>query len=606
MRRESSPVGVGVKRIVGLVAATFLLIGLAAPASASAKPAGAVDFWLTVLHNNDGESRLIEASGQPDFGGVARFVTLMNDLQHEARTGPPPTPGAKRGVVTVSSGDNFLAGAQLSASFEPGAPFYDALALSRVGYDAVAIGNHEFDFGPATLARFITSFSPSVPFLSANLDVSNDPALGPLAEAGLIAGSTVVKERGEMIGIVGATTPALPSISSPGPNVVVDPAVAEAINLEIDALEAGGVDKIVVISHLQSVAEDEALAPMLDGVDIMVAGGGDEVLANAGDLLVPGDVAQRPYPIWAERSDGYPVPIVTTAGDYKYVGQLVGGFNRNGDLLPETVSGGPQRVASLAYPDGVAPDAFVQSQVVEPVSEYVSELAETVVATTEVGLDGRRSQVRTVETNLGNLIADGMLWQGERLAASFGVDEPQVAIQNGGGIRNDSIIPPGNITALNTFEILPFGNFTAIVPDVPVSQFKELLENAVSRVEFGDGRFAQVAGVDFTWDPTGTAQVVDNDGNVLTPGSRIVSATLHDGTVLVAGGVVVDPSLTIDVATNAFSARGGDQYPFRGLPFTTLGVTDQQTLVQYLTEGLGGVVTTAQYPAGGSGRITPL
>jgi 5'-nucleotidase len=185
------------------------------------------------------------------------------------------------------------------------------------------------------------------------------------------------------------------------------------------------------------------------------------------------------------------------------------------------------------------------------------------------------------------------------------VDAPQVALQNGGGIRNDSIIGPGQITELDTFAILPFGNFTAIVPNVPAPQFKQLLENAVSRVEFGDGRFAQVAGVDFVWNPAGTAQIVDNAGNVLTPGNRIISASLHDGTVIIAGGVVVDPTLTIDIATNAFSAAGGDQYPFRGLPFMTLGVTDQQTLVQYLTEELGGVVSAAQYPEGGSGRITP-
>jgi 5'-nucleotidase len=594
-------------RLLALVGAVALLAGTllgAAPVEAK-RPADQVHFWLTVLHNNDGESRLISASGQPDFGGIARFVTLMKDLQADALTGPPASPGAKSGVVTVSSGDNFLAGPQLNASFEAGAPFFDALALSQVGYDAIAIGNHEFDFGPATLARFITSFSPAVPFLSANLDVSADPSLGPLAAAGRIAGSTVVKERGELIGIVGATTPALPTISSPGPNVIVDPAVADAINAEIDMLESGGVNKIVVISHLQSVQEDEALAPMLDGVDIMVAGGGDEVLANEGDLLVPGDAIQRPYPIWTERNDGYPVPIVTTAGDYKYVGQLVGGFNQQGDLLTETVAGGPVRVASLNVADGVAPDPFVQSQVVEPVAAYVEELAQTIVATAEVGLDGRRSQVRSTETNLGNLIADGMLWQGQRLATSFGVDAPQVALQNGGGIRNDSIIGPGQITELDTFAILPFGNFTAIVPNVPAPQFKELLENAVSRVEFGDGRFAQVAGVDFVWNPAGTAQIVDNAGNVLTPGNRIISASLHDGTAIIAGGVVVDPTLTIDIATNAFSAAGGDQYPFRGLPFTTLGVTDQQTLVQYLTEELGGVVTAAQYPEGGSGRITP-
>jgi 2',3'-cyclic-nucleotide 2'-phosphodiesterase (5'-nucleotidase family) len=592
--------------LASLLALASVLAG-AGPADAR-KPDHAgrsgVHFWLTVLHNNDGESRLISASGQPDFGGIARFVTLMNRLQHEAVTGPPASPGAKRGVVTVSSGDNFLAGPQLNASFESGAPFYDALALSRVNYDAIAIGNHEFDFGPATLARFITSFSPRVPFLSANLDVSSDPHLGPLAAAGIIAPSTVVTERGERIGIVGATTPRLPSISSPGPNVVINEMVADAINAEIARLEGQGVNKFVVISHLQSVAEDLALAPMLNGVDIMVAGGGDEVLANPSYALVPGDVRAGDYPLWTTRSDGKAVPVVTTAGDYKYVGRLIGGFDKDGELLTETVAGGPVRVASLNFADGVPADPWVQANVVEPVQAYVADLATTPVATSTVDLDGRRTQVRTTETNLGNLIADGMLWQGQRLAASFGVAPPQVALQNGGGIRNDSIIPAGTITALDTFAILPFGNFTSVVPNVPAAQFKELLENAVSRWEFVDGRFAQVAGFSFTYNPAGTAQIVDNAGNVLTPGNRVTSVILDDGTVLVSGGVVVaPPGLTISVATNAFSAAGGDQYPFRGLPFTTLGVTDQQTLAQYL--GHLGTVTAADYPFGGEGRIEP-
>jgi 2',3'-cyclic-nucleotide 2'-phosphodiesterase (5'-nucleotidase family) len=597
------------RRVAALLMSLIFLISAMVSASPvdARMPDGAgrpgVHFWLTVLHNNDGESRLTGASGQPEFGGVARFKSLMDRLQAEAVTGIPASPGAKRGVVTVSSGDNFLAGPQLNASLQEGAPFYDALALSRVGYDAIAIGNHEFDFGPATLARFISSFSPSVPFLSANLDVSADPNLGPLASAGLIAPSTVVKERGELIGIVGATTPRLPSISSPGPNVVINEMVADAINDEIARLEGNGVNKFVVISHLQSVAEDLALGPMLDGVDIMVAGGGDEVLANEDDLLVPGDVRAEDYPLWTTRSDGKAVPVVTTAGDYKYIGRLTGGFDRAGELLTETVAGGPVRVASLDFTDGVAPDPWIQANVVEPVEAYVADLALNVVANSLVDLDGRRTQVRSTETNLGNLIADALLWQGQRLAASFAVDPPQVALQNGGGIRNDSIIPAGTLTELDTFSILPFGNFTTVVPNVPAAQFKELLENAVSRVEFGDGRFAQVGGFRFTYNPLGTAQIVTNDGVVVTPGTRVTDVVLDDGTVVVAAGVVVDPSLTIDVATSAFSAGGGDQYPFRGLPFTTLGVTDQQTLAQYLEELA--TVTADDYPFGGEGRITP-
>ncbi|MGH2652783.1 MAG: bifunctional metallophosphatase/5'-nucleotidase [Actinomycetota bacterium] len=581
------------------VALGVALLAMAfAPASAAQKPR--VDFLLTILHNNDGESALL---GEEDFGGVARFKSLVDRLKFEATHGPPPAAGrgAKRGVVMLSSGDNFLAGPQFNASLEKGAPFFDTIALDLVGYDALAIGNHEFDFGPDVLADFIGGFASDVPFLSSNLDVSAEPALQALADQGRIAASTVVKERGERIGIIGATTPALPFISSPR-NVEVDPDVAGAIQAEVNALETTGVNKVILVSHLQSLAEDLALAPELSGVDLMIAGGGDELLANEDNLLVPGDSPAGPYPTFATDADGNDVPVVTTSGQYFYVGRLVAGFDKQGELV--RVNSGPVRVSGVA-PDAVPPDPVVEQLVTEPVAQAVAELGSNVIGTSQVPLDGLRANVRTRETNEGNLIADALLDRATALAPAFGVPTPDVALQNGGGIRNDSIIPAGDITELDTFDMLPFANFLSVVPNVPRTQVKEILENAVSRVEFVDGRFAQVAGFSMTWDSTGTAQVLDAAGNVVTPGTRIRTVTLDDGTPVVStGSVVPGPDLT--VATIDFSARGGDQYPFRGAPFTTLGITYQQALRSYIETSLAGLITAAQYPSGGEGRITRL
>jgi 5'-nucleotidase len=232
-------------------------------------------------------------------------------------------------------------------------------------------------------------------------------------------------------------------------------------------------------------------------------------------------------------------------------------------------------------------------------------MAENVLATSEVDLDGLRSSVRSQETNEGDLIADALLWQATQLAASYGVVTPDVALQNGGGIRNDSIIPTGPITELDTFEMVPFPNFVTVLENIPRDQFKEILENAVSSV--GTGRFAQVAGFRFTWDAAGTAQVLDGAGNVVTPGTRIQEATLDDGTLIISGGAVV-PGPDIAVATIDFLARGGDQYPYRGAPFVILGVTYQQAVVNYLQDpaGLDETISASHYPFGGEGRITRL
>ena len=605
---------------LGLFTLSVLLAVVAVTTSAVITAEGTqpkVHFWLTVLHNNDGESRLINAgSGLEDFGGAARFFTLVRNLKFAAEHAPRSDAlgeGGKRGMVMVSSGDNYLAGPEFNASLDKGVPFYDTILMDLVGYDAIAIGNHEFDFGPDVLADFISGFLSDVPFLSANLDVSGEPRLQDLANAGRIAASTVVEVRGERIGIIGATTPSLSFISSPR-NVVADADVVGAIQAEVDQLEAFGVNKIILISHLQSIDEDLALIPQLSGVDITVAGGGDELLANPETLLIPGDESAvfdcgqpRCYPLLVQDADEHNVLVVTTSGAYRYVGRLVAGFDKDGRVIAfDQESSGPVRVSGVA-PDAVTPDPEVEAQVVAPVAQAVAALDANIIGTSEVALDGIRGHVRTAETNEGNLLIDAQFFVATQRAGSFGVPPPDVGLQNGGGIRNDSIIGPGDISELDTFSIAPFSNFVVLVPGIPREQFKEILENAVSRVQFVDGRFAQISGFSFTWDATGTAQVLDSSGNVVTPGTRVVEVALDDGTPIVVGGVVqAGPALNI--ATIDFLANGGDQYPYRGAAFTRLGITYQQALEEYIKSpaGLNGLITAADYPEGGEGRITRL
>jgi 5'-nucleotidase len=586
-----------------------------------------IDFWLTVFHNNDGESQLINAgSGLEDFGGVARFATRLKWERFEALKGRRSglmERGGKRGVVTLTSGDNFLAGPEFNASLTKGVPFYDIIALDLIGYDAMCLGNHDFDFGPDVLADFIGGSFQRTPFLSANLDFSAEPALQGLVDRGRIAASTVVRERGERIGVIGATTENLSFISSPR-NVVVNE-VLPAVQAEIDRLFNLGVNKLILISHLQDIGQDLDLISKLPAIDIAIAGGGDELLANDEegneDLLIPGEEEDifGPYPLMATNADGAQVPVVTTNGNYKYVGKLVVGFDKKGEIVViDHASSGPVRVAGGDNPDAVPPAPFVQALVVEPVQEAVAALAANVIGESEVALDGRRSQVRSVETNEGNLVADALLWQAKELADDFGVPEPDVALQNGGGVRNDDIRGPGDLTELDTFDILPFSNFVSVIENVSREQFKTLIENAVSRIDppaedGGTGRFAQVAGFSFTYDTGDTADTAyleDADGMVTNPGSRVMEVMLDDGTMIVQdGGVVAGPDLT--VATIDFLAQGGDQYPFRDgngdtLPFTSIGVSYQQALSNYIQTALGGLVTAADYPEGGEGRIIAM
>ena len=592
-----------IRQIVWTLIALGLATALLGAVSANAQSEGdsqtdGGELQLVILHHNDGESQLVQASSDlPDFGGVARFASLVHQLRAEADDS-----GAA--VITISSGDNFLSGPELSLSLDEDGPFYDALALNLIGYDALTIGNHEFDLGPDLLARFISE-ATTAPFISANLDFSGEPALAALAEQGRIAPSAVVEKQGRRIGIIGATTPELSYISSPR-NVQVSSDLAGIVQAEIDRLTGDGVDIIVLSTHLQALSGETALAAQLTGVDAIVAGGSGALLADDATVLLPGDGDPfDTYPITVTLADGTSVPLVTTPGDYTYVGRLGLSVDADGNVTSIDSSSGLRRVAGGDESDAVDPHPDVQAQVTEPVAAGLAELAASPVGTTEVPLDGRRSPgIRTAETNLGNLLSDALLWNAHRLADDFGVPQPAVAIQNGGGIRNDSVIPVGPVSELETFNISPFGNFVTVIEDVSAAQMKVLFENSVSRVESASGRFAQVGGMTLVYDPAGTPQEIGDDDTVTVAGTRVQSITLDDGTALVSDGAVVDGAPSITLVSLNFLANGGDQYLFGDGTRTNLGLTDQQSLAAYVKDGLGGTIPADQYPEGGEGRIS--
>ena len=550
---------------------------------------------LTLFHNNDGESALL--SNEDGFGGIAAFASRLGTLRDQADTDA---------TLFVSSGDNFLAGPEFSAGLEDGV-FYDALALGALGYDAIALGNHDFDFGPDVLADFIRAVGGDVPFLSANLDFEREPELEALETAGRLARSVVIEKDGQRFGLIGATTPNLRFISSPR-NVEVLTAVRQRVQGEIDRLEAAGIDKIILISHLQGLGEDRELVSRLRGVDIAVAGGGDDLLANEDDVLLPGDTPAGAYPLLVQAADGAQVPVVTTSGSYEYIGRLIVEFDAQGVLTQISDESGPIRVVGpdSGVADAVPNDPTLFETVTTPVAQALEAQATTVVATTEVRLTAERSEVRRRETAYGNVIADALLSAGRAFADDFGYAAPQIALQNGGGIRNDVVIEAGGtISVLETFRTLPFGNFVSVIEDVSPQQLQILLESAYSRTRAaetsGTGRFAQVAGLVLTVDTTAQALVFGDDGAVTTRGRRVRRAVLADGTVLIDAAEVQPNTPAISVATIDFLVGGGDQYAFGDGTFTRLPLSYQAALQRYLETDLGGTVTAAQY--GTLGRI---
>ncbi|MEL7160939.1 MAG: 5'-nucleotidase C-terminal domain-containing protein, partial [Bacteroidota bacterium] len=540
---------------------------------------------LRILHNNDGESKIVADTlddGRP-FGGADRFLTVLEDLRDDGVAS-----------VTLSSGDNYLPGKAFNASLArpAGSPLYDSEVLNAIGYDALVIGNHDFDFGPDILQRVVEETAPSgATFLSANLDFSAEPGLQALVNAGRIAKSEIVEVAGQPIGVIGLTTTSLPTISTPR-GVEVDSNLVAIAQGEIDSLTGLGVSKIILISHLQDVDEEIMLAGQLEGIDVIIAGGGDELLTNdpanaLGGLTVDGD-----YPRRVQDAVDSTVYIVTTPGEYRYVGNLTVDFDEDGFITG--IDEDSDVVPVVGDIDG---DPAI-TPIVDSINLFVADLAANIIATTEVDLNGLRASVRTIETNQGNLITDAYLWFFDEVSDQFDFDPslPVIAVQNGGGIRDDEVIAAGSdISEEKTFDILPFSNFVSVLEPLTPTELKSVLENSVSRIPDRSGRFLQVAGFELVYDTIGTPDA-----------SRVIEVTLDDGTPIVRNGTVLADAPSVYVVTNSFTADGGDDYDeFGAKSFVNIGPSYQRVLFDYLVaeDGVDGVITAEQYPAGGEGRI---
>jgi predicted extracellular nuclease/2',3'-cyclic-nucleotide 2'-phosphodiesterase (5'-nucleotidase family) len=512
-------------------------------------------------------------------------------------------------TLTLGSGDAFIPGVFSNASVDVfgGAARGDVMILNELGFEAISLGNHDFDFGTAVLRDLIVGgegfAGADFQYLSGNLDFSGDANLADLTvadggalQSNAISGSVVIEQGGELIGIVSATTPLLPELSNEG-GVTVAPAtfdgvptpeqldaLAAEIQADVDALLAAnpGLNKVVLLSHMQQLAIEQELAGRLSHVDIIVAGGSHVLLADETDVLRAGDTAQGAFPILSFDADDRPVAVVNAGSNFEYVARLVVDFDKDGVIITESVDAA---ISGVYATDDAGVALLGAEDLVDPEIDAITDQLEQVIiaqdgnffGVTDVYLNGDRGSVRTQETNLGNLTADA------NLAAGREVDPTVVlSLKNGGGIR----APIGELTApggaLEPAPASPPGNPLAGRPDGGISQnaiqnalafnngltlvtvtradLVAILEHGVAASSLDDtntqGRFPQVAGVEFSFDLT------------REPGDRIMSAAIVDdaGAAIEAlvrnGEISGDPATEFRMVTLGFLADGGDGYPF--------------------------------------------
>jgi 2',3'-cyclic-nucleotide 2'-phosphodiesterase (5'-nucleotidase family) len=625
----------GAQRIEGI---TFLTTTTNAARSVIASSEGndvvsIVDFpipyKLQILHLSDGEAGLLASQTAPYLAALVDGFdnTYANTLILAGGDNFIPSPFLNGGTdISVRDELNAVTGSSISMAASTNHPIaaVDIAIHNLIGVEASTIGNHEFDLGSRV---FRDSFTPGsvtgwvgaqFPYLSANLDFSADADLNPrftntvvvggLEEAssqkGKIVPSAVVTKNGEKIGLVGATTQVLEQISSTGGVEVKgfigdgserDDMVLLASQLQpvIDDLISQGVNKVILMAHLQQIANEKALAPLLRGVDIILSAGSNTRLGDSNDQAVafPGHAANfaDTYPLVTSGADGGTTLIVNTDNEYTYLGRLVVDFDAQGRIIPSSIdpliSGAyaataanvakawnvtEAQLSTTAFADGTKAENV--QDLTDAVQSVINSKDGQVWGYSTVYLEGERALVRGQETNLGNLTADA------NLAYARSIDPSVVlSLKNGGGIRSqigsiDVITgekkPPaanpsagkseGGISTLDIENSLRFNNSLSLVT-VTASKLRELLEHGVASYP-NQGRFPQVSGLAFSFDPTKPA------------GSRILNLTIEDATgkdldLIVRNGTLYgDPNRTFRMVTLNFLANGGDSYPFPADP----------------------------------------
>lgn len=492
------------------VALTASVVGAQAPATAEAAEG---DFELTIMHTNDTHANLDK---------IANRTTLVKQIRAE-----------KPNNLLLDAGDVF-SGTLYFNTFQGLA---DLEFMNLMEYDAMTFGNHEFDLGSSedghkALGEFVGG--ADFPFVATNVDFSGDEIMAGYQNEvytadysnGEIYNGVIKEVDGEEVGIFGLTTEETADISSPGDITFSN--YIEAAQEAVAEFEAQGVNKIVALTHIgfDDSAEfdnDLLLAEAVEGIDVVVGGHTHKKL-------------DEPY-VFEGNTDP---TIIVQANEYnKFLGQLDLTFNAEGVITSHV---GQLHDVNAA---GITPDAEA-TELLAPYAAEVEEVkSQSTGATAEVFLNGGRNAggVRASETNLGNLITDGML------ATAKTIDSDTViAVQNGGGIR--ASINVGDITYGEVLTTMPFGNSLAIM-NLTGAELKTALEHSVRLFPAENGGFLHVAGLEFSFDPS------------QAEGSRVTNVNVKNGNVRTP----LDVNRSYKVATNTFTAKGGDGFESFGAAY---------------------------------------
>ncbi len=482
-----------------------------------------------ILHSNDVHGAI---------EGYAKMAALRDSFEAKEAE-----------VVLIDNGDY----SQGSTYVSIGKGYNAITMMNAVGYDFVALGNHEFDYGFPQLQENMADaefevlcsnvFDADGNPIFANYAIYRTKSGAEIAFFGLETPETQTKVNPALI--QGLTFPAAEKMYKVAQDVV-------------DELKSKGVDTIICIGHLgvdeESVTNRSVdIMANVDGIDFMIDGHSHSIFTDY---------------------EGY--PMQQTGTKFENIG-VIEIDSKTGEILKNY----------LLPCEGMAEDAKIAAKADEIIaavdSVYGVKFAESKVELTGDKDPGNRTQ----ETNLGDLITDAMLWCVTEDASALSVPvENVVAITNGGGIR--AWIHAGDITMKDVNTVLPFGNTVAVVY-VTGAELLEALEASTFCTPVSIGGFPQTAGMKLTVD---TTKVYDRNEETYPASTYYGPHSIQRVTIKSVNGKAFDPAATYAVVTNNFCAAGGDTY------YAFQAASDQfdtslpldEVLMEYITDVLGGVI----------------
>ena len=538
------------RKVLALLLSLVMTLTLLVPATwAEEKPAAGYQLPASlkgktvILHTNDVHGAIDK---------YAKVAALKNECYDRGASA----------VVLLDAGD-FSQGSTY-VSLSKGATAVEL--MNAVGYDAVTLGNHEFDYGFPQLKANLSNAAADFLVTCVNLvDDKGDPIFAPGATAPVTDadGNTLFN-----LTVMGVATPETQTKANPalmkGLTFLSGQKLYDAANAKIKvAREEGNADIVIALTHLGVDASSEPnrsidFVKNVPGVDIVIDGHSHTVMT-------------------ANKDNGM---IQSTGTGLAYVGAFV-------------IDNATKSVESNGLIDlstYTKEDASVKAIADRIIGEVDAEYGK-VFAKTEVELNGDKEPGnRTEETNMGDLITDAMMWAVKTRMPSINM-ENAVALTNGGGIR--AAIKAGDITKKDVFTVLPFGN-TLTVVNVTGTELLEALEAATFCTPAPLGGFPQTAGMKLTVDCT-----KDYDKNDTTyPGSTYYGPkSINRVTIESINGKPFDKDATYAVITNDFLAAGGDIYYAFAAASSQIesGLSLDTVVMDYITDELGGTVTKARY-----------